>query len=272
MQKTSYLFAMLILLFGLGSCGDAAETPATTDKEAVSTDSVAMENTNPGTSADTTSVPSIPVEISLLQSWHPDLDSDSGCSCTFRSNRQDYKTTILAHDWDKYACMTINGETVLFGGEQVDDNAKYAGLASYEHWITLSEKGDDLLFEEKIDYQSDTWMEDTQETLTRVLFTMDELPENVNIKMVGTVGMGHRGTMRDLFSDAVAAVKAARASGTNLYPYRFHFANEHFTIDITAKKVGADDGGGSEYEGEMVMKTKYGEVVATQTVWGGCGC
>ena len=92
------------------------------------------------------------------------------------------------------------------------------------------------------------------------------------MKMNGTVGMGHRGNVRDLSDEALQMAKTAREKGDFGIPTRMNYVNKKYEVMISARVTGRDDGGGKQYEGTLEVFDKSGNKLANKKVWGGCGC
>ena len=90
--------------------------------------------------------------------------------------------------------------------------------------------------------------------------------------MNGTVGMGHRANVRDLWNEAIIKVKTNRKIGVNGLRQEMVFENNDYKVTVKAKVIGKDDGGGKQYEGDLVLKNKDGKIMESKKVWGGCGC
>lgn len=88
-------------------------------------------------------------------------------------------------------------------------------------WIIINEKGDDFLFGKKINYEGD-WQTAIKNALKNRLMDIDILPSRLPMTMNGTVGMGHRSTMRDLFQDATNEIVSIKE-----YELRQNF--DHFS-------------------------------------------
>lgn len=87
--------------------------------------------------------------------------------------------------------------------------------AAQDTWIPLKERDDDESFGEKIDYSGDGQARFIEQ-LKAVMLTMARLPTTPRITSVGTVGMDHRGSMRNIWEEAVAAAKAAQPNDKSL--------------------------------------------------------
>ena len=265
-NQIAYVLALTFFI-GLFSCGDA-------DKRATDSENTDTTVATPMPAIDTSKSEDASVKIAILEEASPEL-GDLGCSCSFRTEKENYKTQILLSDFDTYAPMNLNGETVLFRGGQTDSNAKYVQYSMEKYWITMNERGDDYVFGKKIEYGTEQWEEDLKSELIHALLFMEELPKeprDIAIKTNGTVGMGRRGAVGDVIIAALDTVRQKREELQKAYPATFHFSNDIYDCYITAQQYGTDDGGGAKYEGELVLKSKSGKVLATQKVWGGCGC
>lgn len=124
---------------------------------------------------------------------------------------------------NKGAFIAIEEVFVSFGGispkvkikkDTIPKNpsaSKVEYLKNYksEPWITLSEKSDDLLFGQKIDYSGD-WYEESKNKLKNKLSEMEALPRTIPTKNIGTVGMGHRSEWGSMCDEAIQEVAAER--------------------------------------------------------------
>ena len=112
----------------------------------------------------------------------------------------------------------------------------------------------------------------TMNKIYQALLVMPSLPESIPMKMNGTVGMGHRGNVRDVWNDAMDKAKKERAKGNYGIPNRMSFKNDTYEVFLEARVYGRNDGGGKQYEGKLDVLDKKGNILATKKVWGGCGC
>ncbi|MGE3801273.1 MAG: hypothetical protein AB7H80_09650 [Candidatus Kapaibacterium sp.] len=115
-NQLTYALA-LTLLIGFFSCGEA-------DKRGIDSENGDTAVVPPTPATDTPKSEDESVKIAILDKASPEL-GDLGCSCSFRTEKENYKTQILLSDFDKSASMNLNGETLLFRGGETDSNAKY---------------------------------------------------------------------------------------------------------------------------------------------------
>ncbi|MFK7905957.1 MAG: hypothetical protein AB8B69_12565 [Chitinophagales bacterium] len=108
--------------------------------------------------------------------------------------------------------------------------------------------------------------------MKQTLHLMDELPKEIEVKSNGTVGMGTRGDFKDICNEALTEVKVEKDGGKKIVIFETLYQNETYDCVISAHEIGKKDGGGSKYEGTMLIKSKDGKVLATKPVWGECGC
>ena len=101
------------------------------------------------------------------------------------------------------------------------------------------------------------------------MMVMDKIPTEPKIKSVGTIGMGHRGNVRDLWNDAVQEIKAMKNNGDDL---KLRYVGGGYICEIKARQTSRNDGGGGKYEGSMEILSKAGTSLNTWFVYGDCGC
>ncbi|MBX2871731.1 MAG: SH3 domain-containing protein [Saprospiraceae bacterium] len=194
------------------------------------------------------------------------VDTDGGCSCNFELSEAGTGMMIFASDMGDNAAMKINGKMIQLKDGLKAHQAELREKATQEVWITLKEKGTDELFGEEIDFTGD-WQTSLTESLTEVMMTMESIPSEARIKSIGTVGMGHRANMRDLWNDAAA--KAAKQGRVELELY---YQGSEYRCQIKARQVSRNDGGGGRYEGYMELLSKDGTSLDRSYVYGDCGC
>ena len=256
----TYLLSITFLI-GLLSCG--GEEQPSVDAEAADTGA-----TEPTQVVDTSKGEERTVEMSVIGQRPPEW-GEYHFPCSFRTEQENYKKQILLTDMEN-AGMILNGEPVLLRGGRTDSNDIYYGYSTREYWITLNEKGDDYVFDRKIEYGTDGWEADLRNELIRALLQMDTLPERISMKTNGTVGMGFRGAIGDITLEAIDTIRPSRDELMNAWPFIFHFHNDAYDVRITAQRDGTNELGVVQYKGEMVVKSKDGRGVATERVWGGC--
>ena len=264
---------VLFLLIGISACGSDDQQADGSDLIHTSlVDSSAVGSPGSDTAGNATeSGAETTATIDLHREPHADL-GDLSVGCSFRSAEEDWESDVLISNMESHASMTINGDVVLFKGGRSDDNGQYEERGYEKEWIVLNENGEDLLFGEKIDYTVENWQEMLVEELTHVLALMDELPESVPVTSNGTVGMGHRGAMRDLGEDALAAVRKAKAQSAERFPYTWRYESEKYEVHIMAVNTGVENGSGPQYAGELVLTDRKGRLLQKMDVWGLCGC
>lgn len=198
-------------------------------------------------------------------------DKDSGCSCNFRAGKDYQSEQIFMTNFGKNGCITLSNDTYALTGDFMKNSFdEIFNNSEREVWIELNEKGDDLLFGKKMNIGGD--YEGERNKLYQALLVMPKLPKELPMKMNGTVGMGHRGAIRDLFDEALQMAKTARKKGDFGIPTRMNYVNDQYEVMVSARVVGRDDGGGKQYEGTLEVFDKSGNKLAEQKVWGGCGC
>lgn len=198
-------------------------------------------------------------------------DKDSGCNCNFRPSKDFKEGDIFMTNFGKDGCITIDDETFALNGDFVQNGFdNLFNNSEKEIWVELNEKGDDLLFGEKMDIGGD--YEEEKSKLYKTLLVMSKLPKVLPMKINGTVGMGHQGNVKDLFKDALQMAISTREKGDFGILKRMKYINEKYEVLISARVLGRDDGGGIKYEGTLELLDKSGNKLASKKVWGGCGC
>ncbi len=91
------------------------------------------------------------------------------------------------------------------------------------------------------------------------------------VRMNGTVGMGHRAKVRDIYNEAMTMAKESRKNGDYGVSYKMAYGNDKYEVWFELRVTGKDDGGGRYYEGKMEVQSKEGSST-TQDVKGYCGC
>lgn len=196
------------------------------------------------------------------------VDTDGGCSCNFEPSEYGSGLMVFASDMGANAAMKINGIMVQLKDGLQAYQAELRKKAAQDVWITLKEKGADELFGEEIDFSGD-WQTSLTNTLKEAMMAMESIPTEARIKSIGTVGMGHRGNIRDLWNDAAAAAKTAKQNGPDLELY---YQGGQYRCRITARQTNKNDGGGGKYEGYMEILSKDGKSLEGWYVYGDCGC
>lgn len=267
------IYLLTLFTFMLTSCEKSdskasADSGETTEKS----ETAAQPSNQKGelSSAEERSAPEA-VQVGLIGKWHPQLD-DSGCSCTFRSDKEDFKKVVLVSDWDKYACMNINGETLLLEGSSIDADVDYAKFSQEKVWVTLNEKGTDYLFDQAFEAEKYDWEDGFHDLLMRVGHTMETMPEEIPLKMVGTIDSMQLAKTKDIYWDAWETVRMDKERGQRTYTDTFYWSSDQYGCYFIGNQYGTTDGGGSEYEGEIILKSTDGTVIYQQKAWGGCGC
>ena len=120
---------------------------------------------------------------------------DTGCSCSFRLVKADYKTEILYADFGTNACMMIDGKGQTLTGYQ----QSHTSLNDGQPWIVLGDSKSTLFGEEAPFGEYELIVE----RLTQALLTLDRLPDQVPIQNNMTAGTMVR-EVRDMGTDAIA--------------------------------------------------------------------
>lgn len=215
-----------------------------------------------------------PQNISIQKIQYNDCQipgEDSGCSCNFRIGEKIQSDEIFMTNYDTDACITIDNKTYTLTGNFVRNGFdELYNNSEKEVWIELNEKGDDFLFGKKMNIGNN--YEAHLKELVEVLSVMEKFPKELPMKMNGTVGMGHRANVRDLWNEAIIKVKTNRKIGVNGLRQEMVYENNDYKVTVKAKVIGKDDGGGKQYEGDLILKNKDGKIMESKKVWGGCGC
>lgn len=207
------------------------------------------------------------IKIETFSEWPKNI-GDLSCSCTFSPKDNDDAYLLISNYNDK-AVIQIDGQSVVLEGGSVNFLPKLTKRIGLEHWIVLNEKGDDLLFGEKIDYKgAEDWQRMIRDELAKTLFIMDNYPEYLPMTTNGTVGMGHRSTFRDLYEDAKQDADLQKKYS----PEQYYFENEDYECRIEASKVGKNDGGGAILEGNLIIDHKREDRQTGLLIKGECGC
>lgn len=211
---------------------------------------------------------SILVEAFTFKDIPSNVDTDGGCSCNFESSEASTGLMIFASDMGDNAAIKVNGKMIQLKDGLKAYYAENRKKAAQDVWITLKEKGTDELFGKEIDFSGD-WQTSLVETLKETMISMESIPNEPRIKVIGTVGMGHRGNMRDLWNDAVAAAKTAKQNGNDI---KLYYQGGDYRCQIKARQTSRNDGGGGKYEGYMEILSKEGKSLVGWFVYGDCGC
>lgn len=196
------------------------------------------------------------------------VDTDGGCSCNFEPSETGTGMMLFASDMGENAAIKVNGLMISLKDGMKAHLAQLKQQAAQEVWITLKEKDADELFGNPLNNKGD-WQRDIIEGLKETMMVMDKIPTEPRIKSVGTVGMGHRGNVRDLWNDAVQEVKAMKNKGDDL---QLRYIGGGHTCVIKARQTSRNDGGGGKYEGYMEILSKEGISLGGWYVYGDCGC
>lgn len=207
---------------------------------------------------------SILSEAFAFQEIPSNVDTDGGCSCNFEPSEAATGMMIFASDMGENAAIRINGKMI----QLKDDMPRLKQRGAQEVWITLKEKGADELFGEPLNSSGD-WQQEILKGLKETMMAMEEIPTEPRIKSIGTVGMGHRGTVRDLWNDAVSQVKGKKSDDNGL---ELRYAGDGYTCKITARQTSRNDGGGGKYEGFLEILSETGKSLSSWYVYGDCGC
>lgn len=204
------------------------------------------------------------VEAIAFKDIPSNVDKDGGCSCNFEPSEASTGMMVFASDMEDNAAIKINGKMI----QLKDDLPRLKQRGAQEVWITLKEKGADELFGKPLNSSGD-WQDDLLKGLKETMMAMDEIPTEPRIKSIGTIGMGHRGVIRDLWNDAVREVKAKNNYDDVL---ELRYAGNGYTCKITARQTSRHDGGGGKYEGFLEILSEAGKSLSSWYVYGDCGC
>ena len=211
----------------------------------------------------------IQLQIFNYSDWLPELDPDSGCSCTFRLRKDDYSSDIFATDYGSNGNIKVNGQMILLTGNQYDHGMElYKYATSGEPWLEISQE-QATVFGNTIDFSREDWYGETKTMLMQALAQFDEVPTEIPITFGPNLGMGMRGEFRSMCSEALAEWKTTELEAL---PVEFTFNNAEFAIKITAFETGRDDGGGPQFEGTLRFTTSGPTLLQEIPVWGACGC
>lgn len=208
------------------------------------------------------------LEVFTFKDIPSQIDKDGGCSCNFEPSETSTGLMIFASDMGDNAAIKVNGQMIVLKDNMQAHVAQLKQRATQEVWITLKERGPDELFGESLNSSGD-WQQDILEGLKETMIVMDKIPTEPKIKSVGTVGMGHRGNVRDLWNDAVQEVKAMKNNSNDL---KLRYVGGSYTCEIKALQTSRHDGGGGKYEGSMEIRSKEGTRLGSWYVYGDCGC
>ncbi len=79
-------------------------------------------------------------------------------------------------------------------------------------WLEFNERSTTYLFGKALNTSGD-WQAEIQSKVKATLNQMEDLPSEVPVQFNGTIGMGTRGDVRNLLSEVLNEVKAARQNG-----------------------------------------------------------
>ncbi len=201
----------------------------------------------------------------------PVMEDDSGCSCDFRPEKDNYKSSLFISNIEETACVKVNGSIQSLTGGRIDNRSELYQQSFQEHWITLKEDGTFLIFGEDARPGNDFYKRN-REKLVQTLLVMDELPKEIPLQFVGTTGMGMRAEIRDMASEALTIAIEAKANGNTGIPMQMLYKNDQYDILITGNIDGKNDSGGDTYAGTIELKSKDGETLDKKNIWGDCNC
>lgn len=199
----------------------------------------------------------------------PLMEDDSGCSCDFRPEKGNYKSSLFISNIEETACVKVNGSIQILAGGRTDNRSEFYQQSFQEYWVTLKEDGTYLIFEadaSKNDYKKN------REILVQTLLVMDEIPQEIPLQFIGTTGMGMRAEIRDMASEALVMAKQEKVNGNTGIPMQMSYKNDQYDVLITGTIDGKNDSGGDTYAGTIELKSKDGKTLDNKKIWGDCNC
>ena len=198
-------------------------------------------------------------------------NDDSGCSCSFRGKKDDWKSSIFTSTMEDMmqGCITLNGKNEELVGKRTDRRAEIRKRGYDKHWIELNERGGFYIFGKKIDVND---YEDNRDMLVQTLLLMDEMPNSIPIKKNGTVGMGTTGEFRSMGQEAIDIAKKLKKEGNKGVPMKMYFSNAIYDVEIEGNVDGKTDSGGDTYAGTIKVRAKDGRLLGSRQFWGSCQC
>ncbi|MFK7905958.1 MAG: hypothetical protein AB8B69_12570 [Chitinophagales bacterium] len=140
---TKYIVSMALILMCL-SCVEQTKPTTVNPKTAEKT---ASEEKTP------MKVKSVEIQSFEMDEWTDGAKSGDGCSCSFRAEKDNYKTgDVFASNIEKEACIKLDGEVIALQGGRTDNSDELYKNSFESPWIILNEKGEHTLFGEKIDF------------------------------------------------------------------------------------------------------------------------
>ena len=279
MRLMNYFFGLTLLLT-FSCANEKASNEAPKQSEEINKEEQKAKEDNPSTPTDSSTSKvvelvqdsiEVKAQLEFFTSSNQTYLGDLSCSCSFSTKEQEYKSYLFLSNYEDKASIQVNGEAVHLSGAIQDTRTEYSKKAAMKNWLVLKERGKTLVFGQPYDFSGD-WYEGIKLELKKALSTMDQLPKEIPVEKIGTVGMGFRGDINDLCKEAIAEVQSESQKGMSSIPFKALYSNSEYNCIIEAQKVGQDDGGGPQYQGKMELKTKDGKLLDSKKIVGGCGC
>lgn len=269
----TYILLMVLMVACTNTGDDSAKTETKTSAKVTKQQTTSTTTDDEKETVGENKMPPIKaVSIKWIDGLCVGLDKeDTGCSCSFRAEKDNYKSSVFEADMEGNACINLGGAAKeMLTGKQIDRRMDYYKQSFDKVWISLNEQGEDLIFGQKLN-MGDNYEEHRVE-LVKTLLVMDEIPQEIPIAMNGTVGMGYRSEVRSMCSEALQMAKAAKAKGDTGPAMEMLYTNDNYEVHIKGKVIGKTDSGSDRYNGTMKVKDKNGNILATSPVWGACQC
>ncbi len=99
---------------------------------------------------------------------------------------------------------------------------------------------------------------------------MNELPKELPIRNEAT-GMAIR-EVRDLAADALRLAKKRQIDADYEVFKEDLYYNDQYEVIVDTKQMTQYEGEANVYEGDLILRTKTGQILHTQPISGTCGC
>ncbi len=197
------------------------------------------------------------------------VEKDFSCSCSFSTSDFYKGPTIFVSDWDKSACVNVDGElNALYPDwEERDYKAELKKLAESKTWIMVKNSGVLYFGKPLSDYKYD----DATEFLTDVI-----LASGKNIKVIPIQNTAEGMVIREITDsadDAIAKAKEYQSKGGDDPLSIVKMDNRKYDVFVRYRKITQFEGEANRFEGSITLLQNRGkEILETKVIKGNCGC
>lgn len=198
------------------------------------------------------------------------LEKEFDCSCSFSTGDTYKGPTIFLWDWDKSACVNVDGQmNALYPDwEERDYKAELKKLADSKNWINVADSGITYFGKSLEDYKYVNGID----LLIDVILASGKDITTIPIQNTSTRGMAIR-EVRDEAAYAIKHSKMYRSKGGKDPLTIVKYDNRSYDVFVRYRQLTQYEGEANKYEGTItLLKNRDSKILETREIKGTCGC